>query len=288
MSKKMFVSIAALVCIAGGIHASAPVAAAEHSDQTRERKFENPSFAGTRIVNLPTAQTLNKGEFLFRISHRFLPPISSGRESFAGLDGPAYILLSLGYGITDNMMMTIGRTNNYQEWELYADWRVLDQARTGAVPLSCALHVGGNVVTQEQPEGTDWSGRFRFSALVTISHQINERVSLALVPAYSSNTNFWDPASDGTFALGLGGRILTFDDVSLIGEWIPVLAGYEDFADGWGLGVEKKLGGHLFQLFVTDAYGLPASQYLVGGDLGEIDSGFWDKLRFGFNIFRTI
>ena len=76
---------------------------------------------------------------------------------------------------------------------------------------------------------------------------------------------------------------MIFDDFSLLAEWVPPLAGYEDSYGGWGLGVEKKIGGHVFQFFVTDSIGIIASQYLPGGDLRLGDGDF----RLGFNIFRT-
>ncbi len=250
-------------------------------------KPKKPAFWGTRVVNLPTAETVDKGKLLFRISHRFVPAVSIGYDGFYGLDGPAAVLLSFGYGITDKLMVTVGRTNHFQEWEFYADYRVFEPSGKSALPLSGALHVGGSVVSLDQPAGEVWSGRFRFSALFSLSWQVTDRVSFLAVPGFASNTNFQQPDSENTFSLGLGGRVLVFDDFSVIGEWVPVLAGHKDNINGWGLGVEKKIGGHVFQVFATNCYGLPAAQYLIGGDLGRSPSGFFDKFRLGFNIFRT-
>jgi len=250
---------------------------------TRAKSFSKPAFWGTRLVNLPTTTTLGKGEFLFRISHRFQPPVSSGWDSFYGFDGPAFILFGFGYGITDNLTASLGRSKLYQEWELSVDWSLLEQGRTSSLPFSATLHLGGSLVSQDEPQGAEWSGRFRLSALLSLAYQLNDRFSFLLVPAYSSNTDFWEPSSEGTFALGIGGRLMVLNDLSLIAEWTPGLAGYKDFYSGWGFGVEKKIGGHVFQFFVTDSIGLTASQFLPGGDL-KLGDG---KFRFGFNIFRT-
>jgi hypothetical protein len=48
------------------------------------------------------------------------------------------------------------------------------------------------------------------------------------------------------------------------------------------LGFEKKIGGHVFQVFINNALGVTAAQVLPGGDyrLGDFD------FRIGFNIFR--
>jgi len=245
--------------------------------------FPRPAFWGTRLVNLPTTTTIGKGEFLFRISHRFQPPTSSGWDSFYGLDGPAYILFSFGYGITDDLMVTVGRSKLYQEWEFNADWAFLEQGKQSRLPFSATLHAGANLVSQDEPLGADWSGRFRLSALLSLSYQFNDRLSFLLVPAFCSNTDFWEPDSEGTFSLGLGGRFMVFSEISLIAEWVPRLAGYNDFYSGWGLGIEKKIGGHVFQVFFTDSIGIIDSQYLPGGDLRLGDGDF----RIGFNIFRS-
>jgi hypothetical protein len=262
---------------------SPPVPGEGAGQASKPKGFSKPAFWGTRLVNLPTTTTLAKGDILFRISHRFQPPVSSGWDSFYGFDGPAFILFSFGYGITDNLMVTVGRSKLYQEWELNADWAVFEQGEESSLPFSATLHVGGNLVSQDEPRGAEWSGRFRFAALLSLAYQLNDRLSFLLVPAFTSNANFWEPSSEGTFALGIGGRFRVFDDISLIAEWVPRLAGYKDYYSGWGLGVEKKIGGHVFQVFVTDSIGLIASQYLPGGDLRFGDGDF----RIGFNIFRT-
>ena len=245
--------------------------------------FTRPAFWGTRLVNLPTTTTAGKGEVLFRISHRFAPPTSSGWDSFYGLDGPAFILFSFGYGITDDLTVTVGRSKLYQEWEFNADWSFLEQGTQKSLPFSATLHVGANLVSQDEPLGAAWSGRFRLSALLSLAYQFNDRLSFLLVPAFCTNTNFFDPNSEGTFALGFGGRFMVFDEFSIIAEWVPTLAGYNDLYSAWGLGIEKKIGGHVFQVFITDSLGIIDSQYLTGGDLRLGDGDF----RFGFNIFRS-
>jgi hypothetical protein len=48
-------------------------------------------FHSSHAINLPTAETLQKGDFEFEISHRFVPPMSEGYDALWGLDGPAHI-----------------------------------------------------------------------------------------------------------------------------------------------------------------------------------------------------
>jgi hypothetical protein len=103
-----------------------------------------------------------------------------------------------------------------------------------------------------------------------------------VVPSYAGNTDLTTGLRRGTFALGLGGRWRIAGDLSLFGEWIPVLSGYAEAADGWAVGIEKKIGGHVFQFFALNAAGIASAQRLPGGDLRLRDGDF----RIGFNIDR--
>lgn len=253
-------------------------------DKPDKKQVRKPAFWGDRVINLPTAQSIEKGHLLFRISHRYIPSIKSGYDSFFGLDGPAVILLSLGYGLRDNLSVTLARTKLDKEVELSLKWLMFEQGETFTLPFSAALYCGGSLVTQSQPDKKVFhTDNMKFNLQVILSHRLSNAFSFLLVPAYSSNTNHWDPSSKGTFSLGTGGRWMIFNDFSIIWEWVPVLTGYKDNSNGWGLGVEKKIGGHVFQVFLLNSAGLTSDQFIPGGDLRLKDKDF----RFGFNIFRT-
>ena len=246
----------------------------------QNKVFEKPAFWGTRLINLPTTRSLDKGRFLFQISHRFTDPVGLGYPSFYGLDSPAQILFGFGYGFSDTLALTLARTNLDQEFELALHWRLVEQESSGHFPFSAALHVGGALITTSQtrrallaPENIDLN--FQLSLV----RQLDDRFSLLVVPSFGTNTNH-AVGRQGTFALGIGGRWMILDDISIIGEWVPVLSGHKAAAGGWGFGIEKKIGGHVFQFFVLNGMGLLPDQYLPGGDLTN-------DARLGFNIFRT-
>lgn len=261
---------------------SSPGGEAVQAEQTApaktapKRPYDKPAFWGTRLLNLPTTTTMDKGDFLVRISHRFSQPVDSGFDDLFGLDSYANILFSLGYGIADNLGITVGRSRWYKEFEFSADWLVAEQGSTAHLPFSATMHGGLILAT----EGDD---NVKLFAALSLSRQFTKRLSVLVVPAFATNTNHWALDPEGTFSLGLGGRYMIFEDFSVIAEWVPALAGYKDIETGWGLGLEKKIGGHVFQFFVTNAFGLTTSQFVPGGDLRLGDFDF----RIGFNIFRT-
>ena len=227
---------------------------------------------------------MEKGEMLVRVSHRFYLPTKSGYESFYGLDGPSYILLSLGYGLTDDWSVTLGRTNLRDEVGVATSVSLLRQGASSGLPLSAVL-TGFVNLTTEVPEGTRvFDGKnVRLSLQVSLSRQLTDRISLLIVPSFSSNTDYSRPQDDNTFGLGIGGRVMVFENVSLVGEVMPVLSGFKTGVDTWGLGIEVKRGGHVFHMFLNNSYGLTPSQYLPGGDMKVADS----EVRCGFNIYRS-
>ncbi len=244
-------------------------------------RFSAPAFWGLTLANLPTTQAIDKGHLLFRVSHRFYQPISSGRAAFFGLDAPAQVLLGFGFGITDRLGVSIARVNEEQDFELGLSWIAWNQGGKGGMPFSAALHVSAGLATLEREDRSFFDSKnLGLNLALSFAHQISNRVSLLLVPAYATNTTHGNPDIRGTFALGLGGRIMIFEDFSLIAEWTPVLSGHAAEADGWSVGVEKRIGGHVFQVFVLNSRGLTTDQILPGGDLRS-------DVRLGFNIYRT-
>lgn len=254
------------------------------NDTAADAPFETPAFWGTQLINLPTTQPIGQKELLFRVSHRFFPAVSEGYDQYFGLNGPANILIGLGFGVTDNLSVGFGHSNFNHEWELALQWRLLEQGRQLNFPLSVSLRASGSLITQKSDdESVVRSENFKSNWQLMLSRQFSNRLSLLLVPSFSTNTYYLDPLTENTLALGTGARFMFMENVSIVGEWIPVLSGYKFRHNNWGLGLEYKVGGHVFHVFVTNSYGLTSDQYITGGNLDFKDNNY----RIGFNIYRS-
>ncbi len=254
------------------------------NDEASGGEFEAPAFWGTQLINLPTTQPIGKKEVLFRVSHRFFPPVSEGYDEYFGLNGPANILIGLGYGITDNLGVGFGHSNFNHEWELAVQWRILEQGQRWSFPISVSLRASGSLITQKSDdESVVRSENFKSNWQLMLSRQFTNALSLLVVPSFSTNTYYLDSLTENTFALGTGARFMFMEDISVVGEWVPVLSGYKFRHNGWGLGLEYKVGGHVFHVFISNSYGLTTDQYITGGNLNIKDNEY----RLGFNIYRT-
>jgi hypothetical protein len=249
------------------------------------RPVEPPPFYGVTLINLPTTVTPGRGEILVRVSHRFYYPVNAGRHNLLGLDGPAFVLLSLEYGIRDRVSARFGRTNLSDEAQLSAAVRLAREGMGLSLPFSATL-VAGAALTTTRPAGAALfdTDNLHLSAQLALSRRITDRVSLLCVPSIAGNTRRPELSAgrDHTIALGIGARAVVLDGLAFAGEWVPVLSGYETKAAAWGLGIEALRGGHVFHVFLNNAYGLTPNQYLPGGD--PADGG---DARLGFNIYRT-
>ncbi|MFC2157933.1 DUF5777 family beta-barrel protein [Acidobacteriota bacterium] len=243
---------------------------------------EKPAFWGTRVINLPTPRTIGKGHGLFRISHRYFPSVEEGYKAFYGLDGPAAIQFSFGFGLTDSLDVFMTRTNRFKEVELGLKWTFLAEKKATAFPLSAALYASGSLITQTIEGRDTFSSRnMKFNSILSLAYRVTPSVSIMISPGYTTNANHWEESGRGTFSLGTGVRWLFRSDFSFLVELIPLTSGYKASSPGWGLGLEKKIGGHVFQVFILNTVGMTPSQFLPGS--GFEKSG---DFRIGFNILR--
>lgn len=240
-----------------------------------------PTFAAPQLVNLPTTRMIGKKNGLFRVSHRFQPAIETGYDTFYGLDGPAAVLLSFGYGLGDRLNLTIGRTNSLQTLESSVKWLVFDNRDRSRHPLALALISGASVITQDI-SGNSSVNRWKFNFQLSLSWQLSDRFAFLLSPGYSTNTDHWADDPEGTLALGIGAKFMLFNNFSIIGEGVPVISGYRGDSFAWGMGLEYKIGKHVFQGFIQNSIGLTTDQFIAGRYFLPDDR----RVRFGFNLFR--
>jgi Membrane bound beta barrel domain (DUF5777) len=109
-----------------------------NKETPKQTTYVTATFKSTRIINGQAIETVAKNHLDFRISHRF-GTINSGYKELWGLD-QSRIRLGLEYGITDNIMVGVGRSSYQKTYDYFMKWKVLKQS-SGArkMPVSVAL-----------------------------------------------------------------------------------------------------------------------------------------------------
>ena len=247
-------------------------------------------------ANYPTAETLERGDFHYEISHRFHPPIDEGYDANFGFDGPASMRTAVGYGVTDQVMVTLGRSNVLDNLDLQVKYRVW-QRQDDALPLALAIN-GGLAWSTDLPAIVD-RGRLEadnfqyYAQLVANTLLLDGRLGIGLMPSYLYNSAIFSVDPQYTLTLGTYGQFHLNDAWGVWAEYSPVLAGYQGVLipgevgrshDSLSLGLSIETGGHIFYIFTTNNTRLNPALYLVGA----ADEMAFGNMRVAFGITRYL
>ncbi len=148
------------------------------------------TFKSTRVVNLQSNETMKAKHLDFRIQHRFNPiGIDSanvyGLYDMFGLDG-AVMRLGFEYGVTDRLMVGVGRSTTGKTYDGFVKYQLLQQQSKGGNPLSIGLFGSTAISTLSFPDKTRdnlFSSRLSYCAQIIFTRKFNEYVSLIVSPS---------------------------------------------------------------------------------------------------------
>ncbi|HKI83770.1 MAG TPA: DUF5777 family beta-barrel protein [Candidatus Krumholzibacteria bacterium] len=242
-------------------------------------------FHSTQSANLPTAQTIFKGEWQFEISHRFQPPFSAGSDALWGLDGPIYNRLGLSYGVTDRVMMSVLRSNLEDNLELGAKWRFREGHLKG-LPYQLAVMGGLASNTSVGPSyGPGYRNREAQSyAQFILDALLADRLALGVVTSYLNNAQIADTRTLNEVTVGLNAQLYLARMFSVFTEW-NASKSYEGLRhDALTFGLEIETGGHFFKLMASNSERPNPTQFLGGTPIAFTPH----QWRFGFNLTRIL
>jgi hypothetical protein len=259
------------------------------------------SFKSTRLVNLHTNETMKAKHLDFRIQHRFQPMDINkenvyGLYNMFGLDG-AVMRLGFEYGVTDNLMVGLGRSNVGKTYDLMLKYKLLKQSKgKKSMPISVDYFGNTGINTLEWVDKTRnnfFASRLSFVNQLIIARKFNNSISLMLSPTLVHYNLVQTKAqSNDIFALGIGGSFKLSRSVRFNIEYIPRLNNVNEprtpkggalYYNSLAFGFDIETGGHVFQLHFTNAAGLIEQQFIAQ----NTTKPDFTSLRFGFNLSRT-
>ena len=258
--------------------ATAPAATSEAAAAAQEDDPDldpNPAQPDFTLVNLPTTLRLPRFKSAFRVTHRFARPLGSGDfgnlvEDFFGFDSGALIGLEYRFGIFSGAQVGIHRTSD-RTIEFFGQYDLLGQNPDRLVNVAALVTVDGT---------NNFRDSYTPAFGVLASYQFGDHGAIYVEPMFVSNANLLDPLEDDdTFIVGLGARLRIRPTVYVLAEYTPRVAGYEPGSNLASFGIEKRAGGHSFQLNFSNGFGTTMGQ-IARGSVGDND---W---FIGFNISR--
>lgn len=259
-------------------------------------EYATASFKTNRVVNGHSIENTAAGVLDFKISHRF-SPIRNGFYDIFGLDG-ATIRFGFDYGITDRLMVGVGRSSKEKIYDGFLKYKILRQSSgKKKMPITLSYLVDAQIKTVDFPEQDRenlFSSRLYYTHQLLIGRKFNERLSLQLMPTLL-HRNLVESKSEknDVLAMGVAGRIKLSKRVTLNAEYYYVLPDQINsiYTNVLSIGFDIETGGHVFQLHFTNSSDMTykgfITETLEDWFYKTSDGKNMSGIRFGFNISRV-
>lgn len=243
-------------------------------------------FKTTRLINGHSIENLGRGMLDVKISHRF-GTLNSGAYNLFGLD-LASMRMGIDYGITNRLMIGVGRSTFEKQFDGFMKYRILRQS-TGKKYMPLSISYVGSVIyrtLEDAPSATpkNSTDRLSFAHQILIASKLNDFTSIQVMPTlihYNSvplATN-----SNDLLSLGVGFRQRISKRVNLTGEYYYQFNKLDGYYNSLSFGFDIETGGHVFQFHVSNSTGMTERTFI------NETNGTWKNgdIHFGFNIART-
>jgi len=257
-------------------------------DTGPQTTYAEATFKITRIVLGQSVVNPAKGNLIFVIQHHF-GYVNQGAYEFFGLD-QATIRLGFEYGITDWLMVGVGRSSYGKTYDGNIKVKILRQSsgeKNMPVSVSYFGSVGINTLRiEDKTINYYFTNRLTFLNQLLIARKFSPGISLQLSPSLVHRNLVATPQDDNNvWALGAGGRFKLSHHTSINAEYFYVFSRQTaaTYHNTFSIGFDIETGGHVFQLYVSNAEGI-IGQNFIPGTIGDWLKG---DILIGFNITRT-
>ncbi len=223
-----------------------------------------------RLVNLPTALRLPVHSSSFSLTHRFGGNLRNGSfldqlGDLFGLDRGANIGIEYRYAVMRHVQAVVFRTNVDKTIQFQGRFDPIRQSDSMPVSISGVVSVEGSNNFRQRREPAIGA---------VISRSVGSRLAAYIEPFWVHDTAAEAGLDMNTSFLGIGGTFRIRNQIYVVGEISPRLSGYTPGDALFAFAIEKRVGGHVFQLNFTNAPATTFAQIARGGFPGSLSMGF--------------
>jgi hypothetical protein len=227
-----------------------------------------------RLVNLPTTVPLPRFRSNLQITHRFAGNLRRGGFGFQlsnlfGLDQGAMVGFEYRLAIIPRVQAAIYRVTLDKTFQFHGQFEAWRQGASLPVSISAVVSV----------EGVDnFKDQYAPAVGAVVSRTFADVVAAYASPMWVNNTAAVLGVDRHTAFLGLGVRVRVRPSLFVVSEVAPRVDGYAPSDPEFAVALEKRMGGHVFQINVTNTTGTTYGQTARGGSP--------ETLYLGFNLSR--
>jgi len=257
-----------------------------NNSEATEPKLE--LFHSTNAINLPTAQTIQQYDFLYGIQHRWRQPTSDGAEELYGIDGPVVMRMKLGFAVTDDILVQLGRTNEFGLYDLEVKHNFLN-IKSESLPLAFAYNVGGTYLSKN--DNTTAGHMQGYISVIANTMLLEKSLGIGVVGSGLYNANpFW---YENITSSNIGWYLQYYiDDLwSFNIEGSHVVNGWSEGYDTFSASVEMETGGHFFKFIVSNNTNVHLAGIFENAPRPmsfDSDKVSLDNIHLGFQITRNL
>lgn len=246
---------------------------------------------GDTLLSLPSPQIPTQGTWEVKFTHRFNQSLTEGDledqwHSLFGLDSNADVVFGASWAVRPDLQFSLIRSNTNDTVEAAVKYVLFQQAP--AVPVSVTLRGGADWRTER-----DLDDRTSFFAQAILSRQFGRKAELFLLPTFVTKAGravtgetsgaLFETAFNVPIAFAYRIR----PPLSLVVELVPPNQDLPDEIDsdfGWSVGIKRAIGGHWFEVLLTNNQSTLTDQYVTSTYQGSPLR--LDDVKLGFNIER--
>jgi len=246
---------------------------------------------GGTLLSLPSPQIPSQGTWELKFSHRFNQSLAHGSledqwHALFGLDSNADVVFGASWALRRDLEFSLARSNTNDTVEGALKYVVLQQA--AAVPASVSIRGGVDWRTERNLDD-----RTSLFAQAIVSHQFGSKAEVFVMPTFvtkagravSGDTS--GALFENAFNVPVAFAYRIKPPLCLIVEVIPPNSDLPDDVDGdfsWSVGIKRAIGGHWFEVMLTNNQSTLTDQYVTSTYQGSALN--LDDVKLGFNIER--
>jgi hypothetical protein len=242
-------------------------AAAVADDDDGVLQLAEPDF---RVIALPSTLRLPRHGSSFQMTHRFNGNLRNGSFSqnagnLFGLDQGAVVGFEYRFGIVRHVQAAVYRTAIDKAFQFYAKIDAVHQQESTPLSISALVSIEGE---------NNFQDRYSPALGAVVSRTVGNRFAMYATPIWVHNTAAILNVDRDTFFVGIGGRLRLSATVYVVAEASPRVGGYDPGEPAIAFGIEKRAGGHMFQLNFGNGQGTTFAQNARGGLPHAVFMGF--------------
>jgi hypothetical protein len=157
------------------------------------------------------------------------------------------------------------RTAIDKTFQFYGKYDAVHQAASTPVSVSGLVSIEGE---------NNFQDVYSPALGAVVSRTVGDWLALYVAPVWVHNTAGILNIDRDTAYVGVGGRLRLRPTVYVVAETSPRVAGYDPGEPSFAFGIEKRAGGHMFQLNFGNNQGTTFGQTARGGNPHALYMGF--------------